>query len=143
MKIINRQIKLFEDEGVKVNIRFIIKEEEKIIIAISRFKDLDEYKFIEDIKNNNDNSNNENIVIKYVGNKVREFGFTPNWNPSVEKRLKMHSIYTSTVKCDPRDEWNENTGIEIATVKIATKLAKAFDKRFKFAFRLFKKAGIY
>ena len=143
MKIINRQIKLFAN--VKVNIRYIIKEEEKMVIAISRFKDHEDYKFRKyiGIKPENDNSNDEQLVIKYLNNYCRDFGFKPDWNESVEKRLKMSSLYTSKAKCDPRDEWNEQIGIDVVTEKIALKLVNAFDKRYQLAIRLFKKASIH
>lgn len=144
MKIINRQIKIIPK--VKVNIRYIIKEDERIIIAIAKFKDLHDYNFRkllkESYKSDNDNSNDEEIVVKYLDEYCRDYGFTPHWNPSVLKRLTMSKLYTSTAKCDPRDEWNEQTGIDLVTEKIALKLANAFDKRYELALRLFKKAAM-
>ena len=151
MKIINRQIKIIPK--VKVNIRYIIKEEERIIIAIAKFKNADEFSYFRDsyfklkdkYKNrwsNNDNSNDELLVLNYLENYCRDYGFTPSWNSSVHNKLKMSPVYTSTAKCDPKDEWDEQTGIDIVTEKIALKVANAFDKRMEFALRMFKDAAM-
>ena len=148
MKIINRQIKIIPK--VKVNVRYIIKEEDRIIIAIAKFKDHSDYNFIKQLhfkvkdihKNyNDDNSNDESIVINYLKNYCRDYGFEPEWNPNVEKRLKMSSQYTSTAKCDPADEWDEQKGLEIVADKIAFKIATAIDKRIEYGLKLFKSAS--
>ena len=120
MKIINRQVKLVH--GEKINVKFVIKEEERIIIAIVKFKDYDDvriHKLIKEFdRSDNDNSNDERIVINWLENVCRDFGFIPTWTTTVQNRLTMNSLYTSTAKCDPRDEWNEEVGMSIVTEKI-------------------------
>jgi hypothetical protein len=140
MKIINKQVK--SDIGFKINIRYIIKEEDRKIIAIAKFRNLDG---IENFKldkstfgfkriNNDDNANNIKIVLDKIDFISNSNGFTPMWNPTMEKKLRMHKQYTSVATCDPRDEWNEETGIEVVTEKIIKKIDTAIVNRLALAY---------
>lgn len=140
MKIINKQVK--SKNGFKINIRYVVKEEERKIIAIAKFKDLnseDNFKYDRatcSFKriNNDDNANDNTIVIKKISFISRSSGFVPTWNPSLYNNLLMHNYYTSVAKCDPRDEWNEETGIEIVTEKIVKKIDTAIVNRLALAY---------
>ena len=140
MKIINKQVKT--NNGFKINIRYVIKEEERKVIAIAKFRDLDsEDNFKYDKSkccfkriNNDDNTNNSSIVINKIDFICRSSGFVPEWNPSLYNNLLMHNYYTSVAKCDPRDEWNEETGIEIVTKKIIKKIDTAIVNRLALAY---------
>ena len=140
MKIINKQVRT--NNGFKINIRYIIKEEDGKIIAIAKFRDLNSYdnfkfnKTLGSIKriNNDDNANNIEIVLDKIEFISNSNGFKPMWNPTMYKKLCMHKQYTSVATCDPRDEWNEETGIEIVTEKIIKKIDTAIVNRLALAY---------
>ena len=140
MKIINKQVKT--NNGFKINIRYTIKEEDRKIIAIAKFRDLDSAENFKYVRatcgfkriNNDDNANNINIVLDKIDFICRSSGFVPKWNPSLYNNLLMHNYYTSVAKCDPRDEWNEETGIEIVTEKIIKKIDTAIVNRLALAY---------
>ena len=140
MKIINKQVK--SGIGFKINIRYIIKEEDRKIIAIAKFRDLnseDNFKYDRATCgfkriNNDDNANNIEIVLDKIDFISNSNGFTPMWNPTMDKKLRMHKQYTSVATCDPRDEWNEETGIEIVTGKIIKKIDTAIVNRLALAY---------
>ena len=140
MKIINKQVK--SDIGFKINIRYIIKEEDRKIIAIAKFRDLnseDNFKYDRATCgfkriNNDDNANNIDIVLDKIDFISNSNGFAPLWNMSMGKKLAMHKQYTSVATCDPRDEWNEETGIEIVTEKIIKKIDTAIVNRLALAY---------
>ena len=140
MKIINKQVK--SDNGFKINIRYIIKEEDRKIIAIAKFRDLnseDNFKYDRATCgfkriNNDDNANSIYIVLDKIDFISNSNGFKPLWNPTMDKKLHMHKQYTSVATCDPRDEWNEETGIEIVTKKIIKKIDTAIVNRLALAY---------
>lgn len=139
MKIINKQVK--SDIGFKINIRYIIKEEDRKVIAIVKFRDLNSldnftYTKIGCIKrlNNDDNANDIKIVLDKIDFISNSNGFKPMWNPTMYNKLCMHKQYTSIATCDPRDEWNEETGIEIVTEKIIKKIDTAIVNRLALAY---------
>ena len=140
MKIINKQVK--SGIGFKINIRYIIKEEDRKIIAIAKFRDLDSVDNFKYDKstcgfkriNNDDNANDIKIVINKIIFITNSNGFNPVWNPTMHKKLRMHKQYTSVATCDPRDEWNEETGTEIVTEKIIKKIDTAIVNRLALAY---------
>lgn len=127
MKIQNKQIVL--DHWMKVNIRFIIKEEDRKVIAIAKFTDPFKDKYLEE-NHKDDNYNDECIVMKKFDQECQAKGFSPKWNHSKFNRLLMAPRYIAVATCDPRDEWDEATGMKIAEDKIASKLLTAIVNRF-------------
>ena len=83
MKIQKKQIVV--DNWMKVNIRFIIKEEDRKVIAIAKFTDSPKY-------------NDECIVMKKFDQECQAKGFRPKWNPSKYQRLLMAPRFTAAIE---------------------------------------------
>jgi len=105
--------------GAKVNVKLIIKEEDKKIIGI-----VDE----------------KTCGIGYVDNIVRDciFKFFSKsglcdviftYETNMYKKLSLCDYYRTIATCDPRDTWDERKGVEIVLYKMKYKLDSAVSKR--------------
>ena len=133
-KIMNRQVLVpfTKDINKKINLRYIIKEKERKIISIVKFKEICKY-----VNEDFDNANDSRIVINIIDEVCRENGFKAFWNVSKDIRLEMNETYIAVATCDPRDEWNEETGISIVTEKIKNKIHAAAVNRIAAAINMF------
>ena len=117
MYTITRSITL--KHGEKVNVKLIVKEEDRKVIAIADEKICGSgyLRFIV-----------ERIIHGFFINRGLmhvQFGY----DSKLGNDLHLESYYRTIATCDPIDEWNDKTGIKIALDKMKTKLDLAIDKR--------------
>ena len=113
MKIITRSLPL--QCGESINIRYIIKEEEKKVIAIT-----------------DDKQYTSELLINLIQKKFNNFGMTIFFSRSNYNKLSLNEYYKAVATCNELDEWDVNKGISIAKAKIKLKLDKAITNRLAF-----------
>ena len=118
MYIITRSITL--KCGEKVNVKLIVKEEDRKVIAIVDSNTCGSWIYL-------------NTIVKKAINKFFEkrglgaIMFIPD--TKISKDLNLGDYYRTIATCDPRDEWNDKTGIKIALDKMKDKLNNMVSKR--------------
>ena len=117
MYTITRSITL--KHGEKVNVKLIVKEEDRKVIAIADEKICGSgyLKFIA-----------KRIIYDFFINRgLIHVQFA--YDSKLGNDLNLESYYRTIATCDPDDTWDEKTGIKIALNKMKSKLDLAIDKR--------------
>ena len=113
MKVITRSLQL--QCGENINIRYIIKEEERKVIAIT-----------------DDKQYTSKLLINLIYKKFDNFGMGILFTNSNYNKLELNEYYKSVATCNEADEWDVNKGISVAKAKIKLKLDKAITNRLAF-----------
>ena len=117
MYVITRSITL--KCGEKVNVKVIVKEEDKKVIAIVNDK-ICGLNYITDIV--------VRIINKYFyNNGIAYIGLISN--SKLTKDLELNDYYRTIATCVPEDTWDDRKGIEIALYKMKSKLDMAVSNR--------------
>lgn len=110
MEIITRSVPLACGENI--NVRYIIKENERKVIAITDDKDY-----------------TSELLINFLHKKFDNFGIIILFKDSVYRQLVLNETYKAVATCNELDEWDVNKGIEVAKMKLKVKLDKAINNR--------------
>ena len=118
MYIITRSITL--KCGEKVNVKLIVKEEDRKVIAIVDSNTCGSWVYL-------------NSLVKRAINKFFEKrglgSILFRTDTKISKDLNLGDYYRTIATFDPRDEWNDKTGIKIALDKMKDKLNHMVSKR--------------
>ena len=117
MRTITRAVTLFC--GTKVNVRFVIKPEERKVVAFTDSKTCESKYYLTD------------IVVALISKHWYHSGIilVAEGNTNIYKQLHLNSSYKAVATCHEDDTWDEETGIRIAREKITDKLNKAVKRR--------------